>query len=161
MPATTRVIPNPGETAPDFEALTDEGKPFRLSQMRGQRFILYFYPKADTPGCTTQACRFRDEYHKFQEKGIAVIGVSPDTVEAQAAFKAKYNLPFTLIADADHHVAEMYNLWGDHIVVFEGTEYPTHGTRRSTFIIDEQGIVQFSKFGVDPANNTVEVLALV
>lgn len=154
-------IPQPGETAPDFDSLTDEGQPLRLSDLRGKRIVLYFYPKADTPGCTTQACRFRDEYHRFAEKNVLVVGVSPDTVEAQAGFKHKYNLPFTLIADADHSVADKYGLFGTHQIMYQGTEYTTHGVRRSTFIIDENGVVTFSKFGVDPANNTAEVLELL
>ena len=151
-------MPAVGEIAPDFEATTDAGETIRLSDYKGQKVVLYFYPKADTPGCTTQACRFRDNYGAFTEKGVVVLGASPDTVEAQAEFKEKYKLPFTLIADADHSVADIYGLYGDHLIIYEGKEYNVTGVRRSTLIIDEDGKVIYSVFGVDPANNTEEVL---
>ncbi len=151
-------IPPVGVLAPDFEAQTDSGKPIKLSDFRGQRVVLYFYPQADTPGCTKQACTIRDNYGAFQAKGVVVLGASPDTVEAQAAFKAKYNLPFTLLADPDHAIADLYGLWGTHKIMYNGVEYTTTGVRRSTFIMDEDGIVRYSQFGVDPANNTAEIL---
>lgn len=154
-------IPPVGAIAPDFETQTDSGATLKLSDLRGQRVVLYFYPKADTPGCTKQACTIRDNYGAFQAKGITVLGASPDTVEAQAAFKAKYNLPFTLLADPDHKLADLYGLWGTHKIVYEGVEYTTTGVRRSTFIIDEAGIVRYSRFGVDPANNTAEILEMI
>ena len=151
-------MPAVGEVAPDFEATTDRGETFRLSDYQGQKVVLYFYPEADTPGCTAQACAIRDNYGAFTEKGVVVLGASPDTVDAQAAFKAKYNLPFTLIADADHSVADIYGVYGDHLIVYEGKEYNVTGVRRSTLIIDEGGTVVYSEFGVDPANNPGEVL---
>ncbi len=154
-------IPQVGDIAPDFEVASDSGELVRLSDYRGQRVVLYFYPQADTPGCTTQACTFRDNYALFQEKGVVVLGASPDTVEAQANFKRKYNLPFVLLADADKTVANAYGLWGTHKIEYEGVTYEVTGVRRSTFIIDEQGIVTYAKFGVDPANNTAEILALL
>lgn len=155
-------MPAAGETAPDFEVKTDTGETVRLSDYRGKQVVLYFYPQADTPGCTKQSCLFRDNYGEFEKIGVVVLGASPDPVEAQAAFKQKYQLPFTLLADADHHVSELYGIWGDHrIVSKDGTEHFTHGTRRSTFIIDENGIVVWSKYGVDAANNTAEVLELL
>ncbi len=151
-------FPNVGETAPDFTELDDTGEPLTLSALRGRRVVLYFYPKADTPGCTKQACALRDNYQLFRQKDVVVVGVSPDTVAEQAAFKAKYDLPFILIADADHVVSERYGLWGTHKVTFNGVEHTTHGTRRSTFIIEPDGTVSYAKFGVDAASNTAEIL---
>lgn len=151
-------IPAVGEQAPDFAVLNEAGETVKLSDYRGKTVVLYFYPKADTPGCTTQACTFRDNYNKFRDKGVVVLGASPDTPADQAAFKQKYALPFTLLADADHSVAAHYGLWGTHKITFQGVEYTTTGVRRSTFIIDGNGIVTYAKFGVDPANNTAEIL---
>jgi peroxiredoxin Q/BCP len=154
-------IPQPGEAAPELNVPDDSGQNVRLADYRGQTVVLYFYPRADTPGCTKQACSFRDNYHLFAQQGIVVLGASPDTVEAQADFKKKYNLPFRLLADADHALAERYGLWGTHKIMYQGVEYETHGVRRSTFIIDPNGVIADSKFGVDPANNTAEVLAFI
>jgi peroxiredoxin Q/BCP len=151
-------FPNPGEAAPDFQTQTETGQIVRLSDYRGQKVVLYFYPKADTPGCTTQACTFRDNYDAFVQRGVVVLGISPDAVEDQQAFKVKYSLPFTLLSDPDHAITELYGLWGDHEVMYQGQKIHYHGLGRSTFIIDEQGDVIFSRFGVDPANNTHEVL---
>lgn len=151
-------IPAVGEQAPDFEVLDDHGESIRLSDLKGQKVVLYFYPQADTPGCTKQACTFRDNYQLFKSRDVVVLGASPDTVEAQAAFKAKYDLPFTLLADAEHVVAEGYEVWGTHQIMYQGVEYTTHGTRRSTFLIDPEGMVVYSKFGVDAASNTAEIL---
>lgn len=154
-------MPQVGEIAPDFSMHSDSGDLVRLADYRGQRVVLYFYPQADTPGCTTQACTIRDNYKTFQEKGVIVIGASPNTVEEQAAFKRKYNLPFILLADADHALADQYGLWGTHTITYQGVVYEVTGVRRSTFIIDENGVVTYSQFGVDPANNTAEILALL
>jgi peroxiredoxin Q/BCP len=154
-------IPAVGETAPLFEAQTDTGDTLRLADLRGKKVVLYFYPKADTPGCTKQACNFRDNYHKFQELGVVVLGASHDTIEEQANFKQKFNLPFTLLADPDHTLAELYGLWGTHKIMHKGVEYTTTGVRRSTFIINPDGVVTTSEFGVDPANNTTEVLDIL
>jgi thioredoxin-dependent peroxiredoxin len=152
-------IPAAGQTAPDFEIKTDAGNTVRLSDYRGKKVVLYFYPKADTPGCTKQACLFRDNYGAFEKLGVTVLGASYDTVEEQAAFKQKYNLPFTLLADADHSLSEQYGVWGDHkFTNNEGNPVEFHGLRRSTFIIDENGEITWSKYGVDAANNTAEVL---
>jgi peroxiredoxin Q/BCP len=154
-------IPQPGETAPELNVPDDSGQIVNLADYRGQTVVLYFYPKADTPGCTKQACNFRDNYHLFAQEGVVVLGASPDTVQAQADFKKKFNLPFRLLADADHALAERYGLWGTHRIVYQGVEYETHGVRRSTFVIDGNGVVVDSKFGVDPANNTAEVLDFI
>lgn len=154
-------FPNVGELAPDFNSLDDTGAPLTLSNYRGQRVVLYFYPQADTPGCTKQACSIRDNYQLFRNHEVVVIGVSPDTVQDQAAFKTKYNLPFTLVADADHSVSDLYGLWGDHKIMFNGVEHTTHGTRRSTFIIEPDGTVSYAKFGVSATENPGEILDIL
>ncbi|HEX2622912.1 MAG TPA: thioredoxin-dependent thiol peroxidase [Phototrophicaceae bacterium] len=154
-------VPQAGETAPDFKVMKDEGAALRLSDFRGKTVVLYFYPKADTPGCTRQACNFRDNYQLLRQIDVVVLGASPDTVEEQKAFKEKYNLPFTLLADHDHAVADRYGLWGTHKILYQGVEYETHGVRRSTFIINPDGVIVSSKFGVDPASNTTEVLDIL
>jgi peroxiredoxin Q/BCP len=149
-----------GQAAPDFEVLTDDGKTVKLSDYKGQQVVLYFYPAADTPGCTKQACAFRNDYSAFQSKNAAILGASPDTVEAQAAFKQKYNLPFTLLADADHHIADLYGVWGTHRVTTKaGNEIEFTGILRSSFIIGPDGKVTGVFMGVDPANNSQEMLA--
>lgn len=150
-----------GEAAPDFEVLTDEGRMVRLSDYKGRHVVLYFYPKADTPGCTIQACAFRDNYDAFVEKDIVVLGASPDTPEEQAAFKAKFNLPFILLADADHAIAEQYGVWGQHKFISRaGNEVEFVGIRRSTFLIDPEGKITHTMIGVDPATNTTEILEM-
>ena len=151
-------MPQVGDSAPDFEVKTEAGETIKLSDFRGKRVVLYFYPKADTPGCTTQACTFRDNYQQFRTRDVVVLGASPDTESDQLAFKEKYDLPFTLLADADHTVSDLYGIWGDHSVEFNGKAFEYTGVRRSTFIIDENGTITYSKFGVDPANNTAEIL---
>ncbi len=151
-------FPTLGQTAPDFESLDDSGAPMQLSGYRGQRVVLYFYPKADTPGCTKQACTIRDNYQLFRSQDVTVIGVSPDTVEDQAAFKAKFNLPFTLAADADHAISELYGLWGEHKIIFNGVEHTSHGTRRSTFVIEPDGTISYAQFGVSATDNPGEIL---
>jgi len=151
-------FPAIGDTAPDFNSLDDAGAALTLSDYRGKRVVLYFYPKADTPGCTKQACTIRDNYQLFRTQDVTVIGVSPDSVEDQAAFKAKYNLPFTLVADADHNVSELYGLWGEHKSVFNGVEYTHQGTRRSTFVIEPDGSISYAQFGVSATENPGEIL---
>ena len=154
-------MPQIGDTAPDFEIANEKGDMVKLSDYQGKRLILYFYPKADTPGCTKQACAFRDNYGKFEEKGVVVLGASIDTPQEQMDFKQKYNLPFTLLADADHWLSDLYGIWGDHKVDYNGKTVEFTGLRRSTFIIDENGIVTYSAFGVDPTTNTAEILELL
>ena len=124
-----------GDLAPDFELKTDTGDTVRLSDYRGRRVVLYFYPKDDTTGCTAQACGFRDAYPQIEERNAVVLGVSPDSVASHRKFKTKYDLPFTLLADPDHKVAEAYGVWGKKS--FLGKEY--EGIIRSHFIIDEEG----------------------
>jgi peroxiredoxin Q/BCP len=126
-----------GTEAPDFTLPDQDGNPVTLSELRGQPIVLYFYPKADTPGCTTQACGIRDHRADYERTGARVIGVSPDTVAAQRKFAEKYDLDFTLLADEDHSVAELYGVWGDKKMY--GKTYM--GVRRSTFLIDPEGVV--------------------
>ena len=121
-----------GEMAPDFTLLTDAGEPLTLSALRGRPVVLYFYPKADTPGCTTEACEFRDDIKKFTKKGAAVLGVSPDKPAAQARFKQKYDLPFTLLADQGGRVRKAYGVPAA-LGFLPG---------RVTYVIDRQGTVR-------------------
>ncbi len=124
-----------GQTAPDFTLPDENGKPVKLSSFRGKKVILYFYPKDDTPGCTAQACGFRDNYLDIQEKNGVVIGVSPDDAQSHQKFRTKYNLPFILLSDLDHSVAEKYNAWGEKS--YMGKTYD--GVIRAHYVIDEQG----------------------
>jgi thioredoxin-dependent peroxiredoxin len=143
-----------GKPAPDFELQSDNGEPVKLSDFRGRPIVLYFYPKDDTPGCTTEACEFRDAYEGFRERGAEVLGVSPDDVASHEKFKAKHELPFTLLADPDHAVAEQYGVWGEK--KFAGKTYM--GINRSTFIIDEEGRVARAMRGIKPAGHAAQVL---
>jgi peroxiredoxin Q/BCP len=124
-----------GTQAPDFELPDQDGNPIRLSELRGQTVVLYFYPRADTPGCTTQACGIRDRSSEYAAAGVRVIGVSPDEVGAIEKFAGKYDLGFTLLADADHSVAEAYGAWVEKSMY--GKKYM--GVARATFIIDPDG----------------------
>jgi peroxiredoxin Q/BCP len=126
-----------GDIAPDFALPDQDGNPVRLSDLRGQPVVLYFYPMADTPGCTTQACGVRDHDADYEQSGARVIGVSQDTVAAQRKFAEKYGLDFTLLADEDHAVAERYGAWREKLMF--GKKY--FGVRRATFVIDENGVV--------------------
>jgi thioredoxin-dependent peroxiredoxin len=145
----------PGQPAPDFEAATDSGDRVSLSSLRGRPVVLYFYPKDDTPGCAAQACGIRDSYAAFRERGAVVLGVSPDDVESHALFKSKYGLPFTLLADPEHSVAEAYGVWGE--LEFRGRRYM--GNERSTFLIDAEGNVAAVLRKVNPETHADEVLA--
>ena len=144
-----------GKPAPDFEATTDSGERVKLSDFRGKPVVLYFYPKDDTPGCTAQACGIRDSWDVFQERGALVLGVSPDRESSHVKFKEKYELPFTLLADPDHAVAEEYGVWGEKS--FAGRKYM--GVSRSTFVIDTDGTVKKVMHDVKPATHADEVLA--
>jgi thioredoxin-dependent peroxiredoxin len=126
-----------GQEAPDFTLRDQEGNPVTLSDLRGQPVVLYFYPKADTPGCTTQACGIRDHRADYERSGAKVLGASPDTVTAQRKFADKYELDFTLLADENHEVAELYGVWGEKKMY--GKTYM--GVERSTFVIDPDGKV--------------------
>jgi peroxiredoxin Q/BCP len=143
-----------GKPAPDFEAQTDSGETVKLSDFRGRPVVLYFYPKDDTPGCTTEACEFRDAYDVYRERGAEVLGISPDNVASHEKFKSKYQLPFTLLADPDHAIAEKYGVWGER--KFAGKTYM--GINRSTFVIDPDGNVASAMLGIKPAGHAQDVL---
>jgi peroxiredoxin Q/BCP len=144
-----------GQEAPDFELSSDAGETVKLSDLRGKPVVLYFYPKDDTPGCTTQACGIRDAYGEFERAGAVVLGVSPDNERSHVKFRNKYELPFTLLADTEHEVADRYGVWGEK--KFMGKKYM--GVNRSTFVIDEGGKVKKVFEKVTPATHADDVLA--
>ena len=144
-----------GKPAPDFELPSDSGEMIKLSALRGKPVVLYFYPKDDTPGCTTQACGLRDAYGEFERAGAVVLGVSPDDESSHVKFKDKFELPFTLLADTGHSVAEQYGVWGERN--FAGKTYM--GVKRSTFVIDADGNVMSVIHDVKPATHADDVLA--
>lgn len=127
-----------GQKAPNFTFQTVEGQSKKLSDLAGKKIVLYFYPKDDTPGCTVQACNLRDDYTSLLKAGIEVIGVSADSDQKHEKFRAKYDLPFPLIADTDREVIQAYGVWGQK--KFMGNEY--EGILRTTFIIDEKGMIE-------------------
>ena len=144
-----------GAPAPDFTATTDVGEQVSLSDFRGRPVVLYFYPRDDTPGCTAQACGIRDAYAEFERAGAVVLGISPDTVAKHVRFKEKYDLPFTLLADPDHEVAEQYGTWGERR--YMGKTY--WGVDRTTFLIAPDGTVTKVMEGVKPHTHADDVLA--
>jgi thioredoxin-dependent peroxiredoxin len=143
-----------GDPAPDFALPSDSGKMVKLSDFRGKRVVLYFYPKDDTPGCTTQACGFRDAYPQIEERDAVVIGISPDGVKSHQKFKTKHNLPFILLADEDHAVAKMYGVWDKKTMY--GREYM--GIIRSHFVIDESGKLADAQVKVSPTESVERAL---
>jgi peroxiredoxin Q/BCP len=136
----------PGEAAPDFNLPDQQGKPVKLSDFRGNRVLVYFYPKADTPGCTRQACSIRDARSELADLGLRVLGLSPDAPERQQKFDAKYGLAFPLLADTDHRVAQAYGAWGEKKLYGKISQ----GIIRSSFLIDEQGRIIQAWYGVKP-----------
>jgi peroxiredoxin Q/BCP len=144
-----------GKEAPDFTLTSDGGEPVTLSELRGKPVVLYFYPKDDTPGCTTQACGLRDVHHELEDAGAVVLGVSPDSERSHLKFREKYDLPFTLLADSDHAVAELYGVWGEK--KYMGRTYL--GVQRTTFVIDAGGTVKRVLENVKPATHADDVLA--
>jgi thioredoxin-dependent peroxiredoxin len=144
-----------GKPAPDFALTSDTGETVKLSDFRGKPVVLYFYPKDDTPGCTAQACGIRDDYGSFAENGAVVLGVSRDDEASHVKFKEKYSLPFTLLSDPDHEVAEQYGVWGERSSY--GKTYM--GIERSTFLIDPEGNVTKVMRRVKPDTHAQDVLA--
>lgn len=146
-----------GTVAPDFTLTADDGRQVSLSDFRGQKVIVYFYPKADTPGCTKQACALRDAYPDIDGQGAVVIGISPDAPSALVKFRAKYNLPFILLSDPDHKVAEAYGAWGEKKMYGKTHE----GIIRSHFGIDPEGKLMEAKLKVKPMTTADLALRLV
>jgi peroxiredoxin Q/BCP len=144
-----------GDQAPDIQVRTDTGEEFRLSDLKGKRVVLYFYPKADTPGCTTEACEFRDDLKKFAKKGAAVVGVSPDKPAAQARFKQKYDLPFTLLADEEKSAAQAYGVWKEKNMYGK----KVMGIARTTFVIGPEGKIEKIYNNVKAKGHAGQVLA--
>ena len=144
-----------GVPAPDFKSMDETGTLRQLSDYFGKPVVLYFYPKDDTPGCTTEACNFRDGYGEYQRAGVVILGISPDSVKSHTKFRAKYSLPFTLLADEDHKVCELYQVWG--LKKSMGREYD--GVFRTTFVISAEGIIVKVFEKVKPEGHSHEVLA--
>ena len=149
MPIEANVI------APDFNLPDETGKLHKLFEYRGKPVLLYFYPADDTPGCTTEACNFRDDYSAYQKAGVVILGVSPDSPESHAKFKAKYHLPFTLLADEGHKVHDLYGVWG--LKKSYGRE--SFGVLRTSFLISPDGKIKKVFEQVKPAEHSPEVLA--
>ncbi len=146
-----------GTLAPDFTLQAAGGGSVTLSDYRGQTVVLYFYPKDDTPGCTTEACNFRDDYSDILAAGAVVLGVSPDSVQSHDKFALKYELPFPLLSDPDHQVAETYGAWGEKKMY--GRTFM--GIIRSTYVIDDKGVIVKVFPKVRPKNHSQEVLAVL
>jgi thioredoxin-dependent peroxiredoxin len=157
MGKTPELKLKPGDPAPDFNAMTQDGSRVSLRQFRGKPVVLYFYPRDDTPGCTKEACAFRDVFEAFNKQGVVLLGVSTDPAKSHAKFAAKYKLPFTLLADEDRHIVESYGVWGEKR--FMGRKY--RGTHRVTFLIAADGIIRHIWPEVKPELHAAEVLAMI
>ena len=144
-----------GDQAPDIHLETDTGETFRLSDLKGKRVVLYFYPKADTPGCTVEACEFRDDIKAFGKKGAVVVGVSPDKLAAQARFKEKYDLPFTLLADHEKAAAHAYGVWREKNMYGK----KVMGIVRTTFVIGPDGKIEQIYGNVKAKGHAAQVLS--
>lgn len=144
-----------GISAPNFELLDDTNVLRKLSDYSGRNVVLYFYPKDDTPGCTKEACNFRDDYSAYEKAGVVILGVSPDSVKSHVKFKQKFQLPFPLLADESHKVCDLYGVWGPK--KFMGKEY--EGVLRTTFLIDAEGLIKKVYENVRPAEHSAELIA--
>ena len=144
----------PGDKAPDFKLEGDDGKTHSLKEFSGKTLILYFYPKDNTPGCTVEACGFRDEAAAYKKKKAVVVGVSPDSIASHGKFRDKHGLNFLLLADPDHAVAEKYGAWGDKVLY--GRKFK--GIIRSTFVIDEKGKIASAQYKVSPKGHAGAIL---
>ena len=144
-----------GDKAPPIRLKTDSGDDFDLDGAKGKKVVLFFYPRASTPGCTIEACEFRDDYKQFGKQGVLVLGISPDSPKAQTAFKENQRLPFTLLCDVDHKVAEAYGVWKEKNMYGK----KVMGIERTTFVIDENGKIAKIYPKVKPAGHAAEVLA--
>ncbi len=152
--AAPQNMPAIGSVAPDFTLPADDGQTAHLADYRGQRVVLYFYPKDMTSGCTVQACGFRDHYTEIEERNAVVLGISPDGTASHEKFKTKYNLPFRLLADEHHKVAELYGVWGEKSMY--GKKY--FGVIRSHFVIDEEGRIVDAQYKVSPEDSVKQAL---
>lgn len=146
-----------GEKAPDFNLLDQNNQTVSLDSFQGQHVLLYFYPKDDTPGCTTEACNFRDDYSSYQKAKVVILGVSPDSPTSHKKFQDKYQLPFTLLADENHQVCDMYKVWGPKKSF--GKEYD--GVHRTTYLIDPDRIIQEVFQKVSPSKHSAQVLEIL
>ena len=146
-----------GDKAPEFNLPDENGKVHSLKDYAGKHVLLYFYPKDDTPGCTTEACNFRDDYSSYENDNVVILGVSPDSPTSHLKFKEKYQLPFTLLADEDHQVCELYQVWG--LKKNFGKEYD--GVHRTTYLIDPKGIIKEVFQKVSPAKHSAQVLEIL
>ncbi len=149
--------PTVGTKAPTFSTTDDQGRPVRLADLKGKTVVLYFYPKDDTSGCTTQACEFRDAWAELEAKGVVVLGVSPDSQGSHQKFRAKHDLPFPLLMDTDHAIAERYGTWGEKSMY--GRKY--WGILRTTFVIDGTGVIRHVFEKVKPKGHAEAILAAI
>ncbi len=150
-------MPNVGEKAPDFELPNQDGKLIKLSDFRGKKVILFAYPKADTPGCTTQACGFRDNFPKIQADNAVVLGISADEPKDQLKWKQKQNLPYDLLSDVDHKVLEEWGVWGEKSMY--GKTYM--GITRSHWVIDENGVLIDEQIKISPENSIAQAIGAI
>jgi thioredoxin-dependent peroxiredoxin len=149
------IVLKPGDKAPDFSATDQHGKKHSLTQLRGKKIVLYFYPEDDTPTCTIQACNLRDNYGLLTKQGFVVLGISPDSEKSHQKFERKFNLPFILLADPDRKIIETYGVWGEKVLF--GRKYL--GVHRTTFLVDEKGIIRCIIDKPRSKNHAQELLA--
>ena len=150
-------VPDTGDQLPPFDLDTNGGGRISSAALAGSKAVIFFYPKDDTPGCTTQSCGFRDSYPSFQEYNAVILGISPDSVSSHQQFKSKYSLPFTLVVDEEHSIAEQYGVWGEK--ASDGKS--RMGIIRSHFVIDEQGKISDIQVGVAPEDSASVALKIL